>query len=88
VVLALGVDKFLMQIPRIVPLSNTGATAMVKRLGPGEFRVVYTGEYLSPDFTAGALEGGAQDSRIFNFSAEVVRRQPGEFELKITGVGS
>jgi len=87
VVLAVGVDKFLMQIPRIVPLSSTGLTVTAKRLGPDEFQLVYTGEDLSPDFTAGSLEGGAHSSSIFNLRAQVVRRAPAEFELRVTGVG-
>jgi len=87
VVLAMGVDKFLMQIPRIVPLSSTGVTVTARRAGPDEFRLVYTGEHQSPDFVAGALEGGARDSSIFGLSAQVVHRGPAEFELKVTGVG-
>jgi uncharacterized protein (TIGR02265 family) len=87
VVLALGADKFLMQIPRIVPISSTGVTVAVKRVGPGEFQLVYTGESQPPDFVAGALEGGAEDSSILGLRAQIVRREPGEFELKVTVAG-
>jgi len=85
VVLALGADKFLMQIPRIAPLSSTGVTVTVKRVGPGEYQLVYTGESQPADFVAGALEGGAEDSSIFGLRAQVVRREPAEFELRVTG---
>ncbi len=86
VALALGASNFLMLIPKIVPFSSTGVTATAKKVGPGEFVLVYTGEPQSPDFVAGALEGGAQDVRLFNLRAQVVRREAREFELRVTGV--
>jgi len=85
-VMALGVDKFLMQMPKIVTLSSTGLTARVRPLGGGEFQIIYTGRDLTPEFTAGALEGGAQDVSIFNLRAEIVRSSPTEFELKVSGL--
>lgn len=86
-VLALGVDRFIMQMPKIVSLSSTGLTAAVTRLSaPGEYLVTFTGEDQSPDFIAGAMEGGAQDLSVFKCRAEVVRRAPGEFDMKVTGL--
>jgi len=85
-ILALGVEKFVMQMPKIVALSSTGMTATVQRTGAGEYLIFFTGEYLSPDFIAGAFEGGAQDVSVFKLKAEVVRREPAEFDLKITGL--
>jgi uncharacterized protein (TIGR02265 family) len=85
-ILALGVDKFLMQMPKIVALSSTGISARVQPLAPGEFQITFTGDHLCPDFIAGSLEGGAKDVSIFNLRAEVIRRDPGEFEVKITGL--
>ncbi len=86
-VLALGVDRFIMQLPKIVSLSTSGLAAEVKRLdAPGEYLVLFQGEDQSPDFIAGAMEGGAQDLSVFKLRAEVVRRTPSEFELKVTGL--
>lgn len=85
-VLALGVDKFLMQMPKIVTLSSTGLTAQARPLGDGQFQIIYTGHDLCPEFTAGALEGGAEDVSIFNLRAEIVRSTPTEFELKVSGL--
>lgn len=85
-ILALGVDKFLMQLPKIVTLTSTGLSARAQPRGPGEFQLVFQGDFVSPDFIAGALEGGAQDVSILKLRAEVVRREPPEFELKITGL--
>ncbi len=85
-VLALGVEKFIMQMPKIVALSSTGLSARVQRLGAGEFQIVFHGEHQSPDFTAGALEGGARDLSVFHLRAEIVRREPAEFELKLSGL--
>lgn len=86
-VFALGVDKFIMQLPKVVALSSTGLTADAKKLdAPGEYSIVFRGESQSPDFIAGAFEGGAQDVSIFKLKAEVTRRQPGEFEVKLSGL--
>jgi uncharacterized protein (TIGR02265 family) len=86
-VLALGVDKFITQLPKIVSLTTAGLTAEVKKLGePGEYSVTFKGPDQSPDFIAGAMEGGAQDLSVFRLRAEVVRREPAEFELKLTGL--
>jgi len=85
-VLALGVEKFIMQMPKIVALTSTGLGAKVERLGVGEYLISFTGEHQSPDFIAGAIEGGATDLSIFKLKAEVVRREPTEFDLKLTGL--
>jgi uncharacterized protein (TIGR02265 family) len=86
-IFALGVDKFVMQMPKIVALSSTGLASEVKKLAtPGEYSIVFRGESQSPDFIAGAFEGGAQDVSIFKLKAEVIRRDPTECELKISGL--
>ena len=85
-VLALGVEKFVVQLPKIVALSSTGLSVKVERLGAGEYLLSFTGEHQCPDFIAGALEGGATDLSIFKLRAEVVRREPAEFDLKVTGL--
>jgi uncharacterized protein (TIGR02265 family) len=86
-VLALGVDRFIMNLPKVVSLSTTGLTAEVKKLdAPGEYLVTFKGENQSPDFIAGAIEGGAQDLSVFKVRAEVTRRAPAEFDMKVTGL--
>jgi len=86
-IFALGVDKFIMQMPKIVALSTTALGAEVKKLPtPGEYLIVFRGESQSPDFIAGAFEGGAQDVSVFKLKAEVTRREPGEFEIKVSGL--
>jgi uncharacterized protein (TIGR02265 family) len=83
-VLSLGVDRFVMQLPKFVRLSATGVSITVQKLGPGDFKLVYTCESQSPDFIAGSLEGGVDNLSTFNLHAQVVRRQPAEFELRVT----
>jgi len=86
-VLALGVDRFVMQLPKVVSLATSGLGVEVKKLeAPGEYLVLFKGEDQSPDFIAGAFEGGAQDLSVFKCHAEVVRRAPAEFDIKITGL--
>jgi uncharacterized protein (TIGR02265 family) len=86
-VLALGVDRFVMQLPKVVSLATSGLTAEVKKLeAPGEYLVLFKGADQSPDFIAGAFEGGAQDLSVFKCRAEVLRRAPAEFDLKVTGL--
>ena len=86
-VLALGVDRFVMQLPKVVNLATNGLSAEVKKLEePGQYLVTFKGEDQSPDFIAGAFEGGAQDLSVFKCRAEIVRREPAEFEMKIIGL--
>jgi len=87
-VLSLGVDRFVMQIPKIVHLSATGVTVTVRKLGPGQFQLVYACEAQSPDFIAGSLEGGVDNLSAFNLRAEVVRREPDGFELRLKKAGA
>jgi len=85
-VLALGVDRFVMQLPKVVSLAAQGVTAEVKPQGPGEYLITFKGEDQPPDFIAGAFEGAAQDLSVFKCHAEVVRRTPAEFDMKVTGL--
>jgi uncharacterized protein (TIGR02265 family) len=86
-IFALGVDRFMMQMPKVVALSTTGLEADVKKLDvPGQYTVIFRGESQSPDFIAGAFEGGAQDVSVFKLKAEVTRREPAEFEMKLSGL--
>jgi len=87
-VISLGVERFVMQLPKFVSLSATGVAVTVTRLGRGEFKLVYVCQSQSPDFIAGSLEGGVDNLSAFNLRAEVVRRQPAEFELRVTRVTS
>lgn len=57
-------------------------------MGRGEFKLVYTCEGQSPDFIAGSLEGGVENLSTFNLRADVVRREPAEFEIKVTRGGA
>jgi len=85
-VLALGLERFLMQMPKIASLSSTGIQVKVHKQPGGELLLAWHGEALSPDFLAGALEGGAETLSVRMFHVEIVRREPGAFDLKVTGV--
>jgi uncharacterized protein (TIGR02265 family) len=86
-VLALGVEKFVLQLPKVVTLTTTGLSAEVTKLDArGEYSIVFKGQDQSPDFIAGAMEGGAQDLSVLEVRAEIVRRSPTGFEMKITGL--
>src|SRR5262249_15595864 len=85
--LALGIEKFMLALPKVVALTSSGVTAEVFKLPePGSYRLIFKGEDQSPDFVAGALEGGAQEMTMFQLRCEVVRREPTEFELLLTGM--
>jgi uncharacterized protein (TIGR02265 family) len=83
---ALGVERFLLRLPKLAHMGSSGLEIQAERVAPGEIRLVFRGQRLTPDFVAGTLDGAAEATRQ-HFRVEVTRRGgPAEFELRVTGL--
>src|SRR5262245_23858924 len=83
---ALGVERFLLRLPKIAHLGSSGLDIQAERVAPGEVRLVFRGQQLTPDFIAGTLDGAVEVARK-QCRVEVTRRGgPSEFELRVTGL--
>lgn len=84
---ALGVKRFLLRLPKVAAMITAGLEIQSEQVAPGEIRLVFRGpETMSAEYTLGAVEGAALAAK-FAMQSEIVRRQPGEFEFRITGIG-
>ncbi|HVE86282.1 MAG TPA: DUF2378 family protein, partial [Myxococcales bacterium] len=81
--LTLGAERILMRLPKIVALANPGIQAQAQKLSSSEYRLIFHGDSLAPDFIAGAMEG-AGTMRARNLCVEVVRQEPGKYEWMVT----
>jgi len=77
----LGPERFLVRLPKIAPLGTTGMQIRVERPAPGEVRLFITGQDLVPWFFAGAM-----DAISPTISVQMVKVEPGGFELYVTGL--
>ncbi|HYV47736.1 MAG TPA: DUF2378 family protein [Myxococcaceae bacterium] len=78
----LGPERFLVRLPKIAPMGTTGLHVRVERPAPGEVRLFFSGQLLSPSFIAGAMEATST-----GISVELVLpANPTAFELRVTGL--
>lgn len=82
---ALGMKRFLLRLPKIAALTTKGLVVQPEQVAPGELRLIFSGSQdMSADFTTGAIEGAAKAGKS-DMRAEIVRREPEEFEVLIFG---
>jgi len=83
---ALGVKRFLLKVPKVASMITKGLEVDSQQVAPDEIRMVFRGSPdMSADYTTGAIEGAAKAGK-FEIQAEIVRREPEEFEVRITGI--
>lgn len=83
---ALGLERFLIRLPKIAPMGTTGLEIRVEKDGPGALRLFFHGHSSqSGDFVAGALESGGRVASD-QFRVELIRGGPTDFELRVTGL--
>ncbi|HVE85998.1 MAG TPA: DUF2378 family protein [Myxococcales bacterium] len=82
---ALGVERFLLRLPRIARMGTTGLQVKAEKVGPVELRLSFHSERLAADFIAGTIEGVAQVIHA-DLKAEIVDRNPWSFELRVSGL--
>jgi uncharacterized protein (TIGR02265 family) len=83
---ALGVKRFLLQVPKVAAMVTKGLKIQSEQVSPDEIRIVFRGDKnMSADYTTGAIEGAASAGK-FQIKAEIVRREKAEFEVRITGI--
>ena len=78
----LGPERFLVRLPKLAPMGTTGLEVKVERPAPGEVRLFFRGQHLSPDFIAGTIDVVTRDGAV-----EIAPgRGPAAFELLVTGL--
>jgi uncharacterized protein (TIGR02265 family) len=83
---ALGVRRFLLRVPKVASMITVGLKIESLQIGPDEIRMVFRGSPdMSADYTTGCIEGAARAGK-FDIKAEIIRREPAEFEVRVTGI--
>lgn len=82
---ALGLRRFLLQLPKVASMITAGLEIQAREVSPEEIGLVFRGSKdMSADYTTGTIEGAARAGK-FEMRAEIVRREEEEFEVRITG---
>ncbi len=83
---ALGLQRFLLRLPKIAPMGTTGLDIEVVPDGPGALRLIFRSESTHPvEFVAGALEGGARGISD-ELRVQIAEVGATDFELRVTGL--
>src|SRR3954471_25033296 len=60
----LGTDRMMARMPKFAAMATSGVSLETVRESEKQWRVRYTSRHASPDFMAGALEGGVAKTKV------------------------
>jgi len=79
----LGTDRMMARMPKFASMATSGVTLETFRESEKVWRLRYTSRNASPDFMAGALEGGVAKTKV-PVSVEIQNRRDDGFDIVIT----
>ncbi|HVE82175.1 MAG TPA: DUF2378 family protein [Myxococcales bacterium] len=82
----LGMERMMVRVPKFAAMTTSGMNLDVQREGDGRWRLRYRSRTLSPEFLAGAVEGGLARTRM-PVSVQIENRTAEGFDLVVTEAG-
>lgn len=79
----LGTDRMIARMPKFASMATSGVTLETAREGEKVWRLKYTSRNASPEFMAGALEGGVAKTKV-PVRVEIQNRRDDGFDILIT----
>ncbi|HYV46777.1 MAG TPA: DUF2378 family protein [Myxococcaceae bacterium] len=79
----LGTDRMMARMPKFASMATSGVTLETFREGEKVWRLKYTSRNASPDFMAGAIEGGVAKTKV-PVKVEVQNRRADGFDIVVT----
>jgi uncharacterized protein (TIGR02265 family) len=79
----LGTDRMMARMPKFASMATSGVTLETFREGEKVWRLKYKSRHASPDFMAGALEGGVAKTKV-PVRVDIQNRHEDGFDIVIT----